>query len=156
MFIFKCQTQDVGNTDEDSLRETQQCDIICSCMQLQHYPSWLKCSQLSIQNMIGGGRPAGGRHGSTKDTPSWTTIGLIFSFDHKGDPGSVGEGYTHQWMRSPIAWHEIWGANGLSLTWWQRWRGKMRGMTPYWITICTVRGENTKGYSLYLLVHPAK
>lgn len=42
--------------------------------------------QLSIQNMIGGGRPTGGRHGSTKDTPSWTTIGLIFSFDHKGDP----------------------------------------------------------------------
>lgn len=44
-------------------------------------------SLLSIQNMMGGGKPTGGRHGSTKDTPSWTTIGLIFSFDHKGDPG---------------------------------------------------------------------
>lgn len=49
------------------------------------------CSLLSIQNMMGGGRPAGGRHGSTKDTPSWTTIGLIFSFDHRGDPVLVGE-----------------------------------------------------------------
>lgn len=37
--------------------------------------------------MMGGGRPAGGRHGNTRDTPSWTTIAFIFSFDHKGDPG---------------------------------------------------------------------
>lgn len=48
------------------------------------------CSQLSIQNMMGGGRPAGGRHGNTRDTPSWTTIAFIFSFDHKGDPGIDG------------------------------------------------------------------
>lgn len=44
------------------------------------------CLQLSIQNMMGGGRPAGGRHGNTRDTPSWTTIVFIFSLDHKGDP----------------------------------------------------------------------
>lgn len=30
----------------------------------------IKCSLLSIQNIMGGGKPAGGRHGSTKDTPS--------------------------------------------------------------------------------------
>lgn len=43
-------------------------------------------SQLSIQKIMGGGRPAGGLHGNTRDTPSCTTIAFIFSFDHKGDP----------------------------------------------------------------------
>lgn len=41
---------------------------------------------LSIQKMIGGGRPAGGLHCSTRDIPLCTVIGSIFSFDHKGDP----------------------------------------------------------------------
>lgn len=49
--------------------------------------------------MMGGGRPAGGRHGNIRDTPSWTTIGFIFSFDHKGDPGLF-KGHTHV-----NAWH---------------------------------------------------
>lgn len=44
-------------------------------------------------------------------------------------------------------------ANGLLLTWWQRWRGKMSGMVPNWITLRKRR--NTKEYSLYLLIHPA-
>lgn len=52
-------------------------------------------SLLSIQNMMGGGKPAGGWQGSTKETPSWTTNGLIFSFDHKGDPGTF-RGATRQ------------------------------------------------------------
>lgn len=50
---------------------------------------------LSIQNMIGGGSPAGGRHGSTKETPSWTTNGLIVSFDHKGDSVLIRDGHGH-------------------------------------------------------------
>lgn len=36
--------------------------------------------------MTGGGRPAGGSHRRTRDTPSCTKIGAMFSFDHKGDP----------------------------------------------------------------------
>lgn len=69
--------------------------VILNLMQQKHHVTTKKhkrssCSLLSIQNMMGGGRPAGGRHGNTKDTPSCTTIGLIFSFDHRGDPISVG------------------------------------------------------------------
>lgn len=41
---------------------------------------------LSIQKTIGGGSPAGGLHCSTRDLPSWMMIGLILSFDHRGDP----------------------------------------------------------------------
>lgn len=38
--------------------------------------------------MIGGGRPAGGRHCNTNDTPFCTTMSSFVSFDHKGDPVS--------------------------------------------------------------------
>lgn len=51
----------------------QQCVIMSSCMTLKPYLPLilsLKHLLLSIQNMMGGGRPAGGRHGSTMDTPS--------------------------------------------------------------------------------------
>lgn len=41
---------------------------------------------LSIQKMIGGGRPAGGWHCRTRETPSCTTMGSILSFAHRGDP----------------------------------------------------------------------
>lgn len=43
---------------------------------------------LSIQKMTGGGRPAGGRHCNTSETPFCTTIASFLSFDHKGDPAS--------------------------------------------------------------------
>lgn len=45
-------------------------------------------SLLSIQNMTGGGSPAGGRHCNTRETPTCTAMASILSFDHKGDPGS--------------------------------------------------------------------
>lgn len=38
--------------------------------------------------MTGGGRPAGGRHCSTSETPFCTTTASFLSFDHKGDPVS--------------------------------------------------------------------
>lgn len=43
---------------------------------------------LSIQKMTGGGRPAGGRHCNTRETPFCTTTASFLSFDHKGDPVS--------------------------------------------------------------------
>lgn len=43
-------------------------------------------SLLSIQKMTGGGRPAGGRHCNTSETPFCTTTASFLSFDHKGDP----------------------------------------------------------------------
>lgn len=51
---------------------------------------------LSIQKMIGGGRPAGGLHCSTRDIPLCTVIGSFFSFDHKGDP------VKQQWILNKI------------------------------------------------------
>lgn len=45
-------------------------------------------SLLSIQKMTGGGRPAGGRHCNTSETPFCTTTASFLSFDHKGDPVS--------------------------------------------------------------------
>ncbi|TNN73691.1 hypothetical protein EYF80_016071 [Liparis tanakae] len=45
-------------------------------------------SLLSIQKMTGGGSPAGGRHCSTRETPTCTAIASFLSFDHKGDPAS--------------------------------------------------------------------
>lgn len=47
-----------------------------------------KNSLLSIQKMTGGGRPAGGRHCNTSETPFCTTTASFLSFDHKGDPAS--------------------------------------------------------------------
>lgn len=38
--------------------------------------------------MTGGGRPAGGRHCNTSETPFCTTTASFLSFDHKGDPAN--------------------------------------------------------------------
>ncbi len=45
---------------------------------------------LSIQNMMGGGRPAGGRQCTIKDCPFSAIIGLTLSLDHMGDPAETG------------------------------------------------------------------
>lgn len=45
-------------------------------------------SLLSIQKITGGGRPAGGRHCNTNETPFCTAMASFLSFDHRGDPVS--------------------------------------------------------------------
>lgn len=43
-------------------------------------------SPLSIQNIIGGGKPTGGLQCNTRESPSLTWFGSSFSLVHKGDP----------------------------------------------------------------------
>lgn len=66
--------------------DPQVCVYKVRLMLLRCSGGWKKGLLLSIQKTIGGGSPAGGLHSSTKDLPSWMMIGLILSFDQRGDP----------------------------------------------------------------------
>lgn len=68
--------------------------------------------------MTGGGRPAGGRHCNTSETPFCTTTASFLSFDHKGDPASQSNDkerrYTIHIMRHVCKTDPTLGSSGLT------------------------------------------
>jgi len=61
------------------------------------------CSLLSIQKVIGGGRPGGGLQGRTSEEPSVTNTGSSASLGHRGASGRRGRGKERKKERfSPL------------------------------------------------------